>query len=254
MNQNMTKCWRAIAASVTGSSHEKSGQPCQDAHNYRLLPNGVLVAAVADGAGSAPLAAIGAQIAVKTAVETISNLHPLPENESNLRLLLLDVLAFARDSVEAVAKTDNVPLKDLASTLIVVVATPENVQAAQVGDGAAVVRSGDGSIIPITTPVTGEYANETIFLTSPHALSLAQVNVWYGTPAQLAVFSDGLQRLALKIPEGIPHKPFFSPLFKFVAEAEDDTVALAQLHDFLKSPRVTSRTDDDLTLLLATSF
>jgi len=42
-----------VAASVRGKSHE--GQLCQDAHHWEKLPEGVLVAAVADGAGSATL-------------------------------------------------------------------------------------------------------------------------------------------------------------------------------------------------------
>jgi hypothetical protein len=49
--------WRHIAASVVGTSHEKVGGACQDANDCQvyLLPSGenVLVAAVADGAGSA---------------------------------------------------------------------------------------------------------------------------------------------------------------------------------------------------------
>ncbi|NJK69758.1 MAG: protein phosphatase 2C domain-containing protein, partial [Microcoleus sp. SU_5_3] len=62
-SQLMTN-WQVVAASVTGTSHEKRSQPCQDAHCWRLLPNNVLAAAVADGAGSAALAEIGAKIAV----------------------------------------------------------------------------------------------------------------------------------------------------------------------------------------------
>jgi len=45
--------WR-LAASVRGKPRE-SGQLCQDAHHWEKLPEGVLVAAVADGAGSATL-------------------------------------------------------------------------------------------------------------------------------------------------------------------------------------------------------
>jgi len=56
--------WRYVAASVVGTSHEKSGGICQDANGCQihLLPNGenVFVAAVADGAGSAPCGAEGA--------------------------------------------------------------------------------------------------------------------------------------------------------------------------------------------------
>ena len=68
----------------------------------------------------------------------------------------------------------------------------------------------------------------------------------------IAILSDGLQMLALKIPEYMPHAPFFSPLFRFVAEVTDETEAKEQLEAFLRSPRVRKRTDDDLTLLLAT--
>jgi len=53
------------------------------------------------------------------------------------------------------------------------------------------------------------------------------------------------------MPSGEPHQPFFSPLFRFVAQVTDETVAQEELMEFLQSPRVTQRTDDDLTLLLA---
>jgi len=45
-----------------------------------------------------------------------------------------------------------------------------------------------------------EYINETTFLVSPGAVEGAQHATWdgVGVPAHIAVFSDGLQRLALK--------------------------------------------------------
>jgi hypothetical protein len=58
--------------------------------------------------------------------------------------------------------------------------------------------------------------------------------------------------LALKIPEGTPHGPFFAPLFRFSGEWKEEEDAKQQLESFLRSPRVSERTDDDLTLLLAT--
>lgn len=67
----------------------------------------------------------------------------------------------------------------------------------------------------------------------------------------LAIFSDGLQRLALKMPEGEPYEPFFSPLFHFTTQIRDETVTEKELIWFLESDRVGERTDDDLTLLLA---
>jgi len=53
-----------LPASVRGN-HEKVGQLCQDAHHWEKLPEGVLVAAVADGAGSATLGKVGAIVALK---------------------------------------------------------------------------------------------------------------------------------------------------------------------------------------------
>ena len=50
----MSGRWRVIRASVQGTSHAKTGQPCQDSSSVGVgAPDGMLVAAVADGAGSA---------------------------------------------------------------------------------------------------------------------------------------------------------------------------------------------------------
>jgi hypothetical protein len=67
----------------------------------------------------------------------------------------------------------------------------------------------------------------------------------------IGVLTDGLQMLALNMLVGEPHKPFFFPLFDFVANAEDKVVAKEQLVKFLCSERITNRTDDDLTLIIA---
>ncbi len=251
-NPKLNISWQVVAASVMGTSHEKRSQPCQDAHCWRLLPNGVLVAAVADGAGSATLAEVGAKIAVEAVVETICGQQEmLPEDDAQWQVFLTGTLQFARAAVEAEAATRGVQPRDLACTLIAVVATPELVAVAQIGDGAAVAGDNQGCAIALTIPPCGEYINETIFLISPNAIETAQFHVRREKMAHLAVFSDGLQMLALKIPEGTPHGPFFAPLFRFSAQVQDESDAQQQLESFLRSPRVCDRTDDDLTLLLA---
>lgn len=245
--------WRVVSASVSGTSHQSRGLPCQDAYRCSLLPEGVLVAAVADGAGSAALGEVGATVAAQTAVETVcSHLEKPGLLEDELELLLSDAIKSARMAVEAEAEARQVNVRELATTLILVVATPELVGAVQVGDGAAVVGDRQGNIIALTAPQSGEYINETAFLNSPDAVEKAQLTVRQAQTAHVAVFSDGLQMLALKMPEGTPHAPFFAPLFRFVEGIMDDPEAQAELVAFLRSPRVTSRTDDDLTLLLAT--
>lgn len=253
--------WRVVAASVRGTSHERVGQLCQDAHQWEKLPEGVFVAAVADGAGSATLGKVGAIVASQTAVETIildvgtRNRVPLlslPENEQGWQLLLTKALEAAKTAVEAEAIACKMTARDLATTLIIVVATPNLIAAAQVGDGVAVASDVNGNFIALTAPQRGEYINETTFLVSPNALDTAQVNLWHGATANIAVLSDGLQMLALEMSEGKPHVPFFSPLFHFMADVTDESEAKEQLVAFLRSPRILDRTDDDLTLLLAT--
>ncbi len=247
----MNAAWRVIGASVQGVSHIKSGQPCQDAHAWAVLPDGTLIAVVADGAGSAALAEVGAQLAAKTAVnclrrELIEN--ALPVNEAAWRVLLFEGLKAARQRLEDEAQERGCALRDLAATLIVAVATAELAATAHVGDGAAVLKTAD-ELLLLAAPQMSEYVNETTFLVSADYLQAAQFACWHGRVRQLALFTDGLQRLALQMPLQRPHAPFFAPLFQFAANAGAD--AEAQLAAFLHSPRIADRADDDLTLLLA---
>lgn len=247
--------WRVVAASVRGTSHERVKQLCQDAHHWQMLPEGVLVAAVADGAGSATLGKVGAIVAAQTAVETIclkEAMPQLPSDDQGWQSLLTNALEAAKTAVEAEAVVCRMTPRDLATTLIIVVATPDLIAAAQIGDGVAVAADPQGNLIALTAPQRGEYINETTFLVSPNALETAQVNLWRGATTNIAVLSDGLQMLALEMTENTPHTPFFSPLFRFVGEVTDATEAKEQLVAFLRSERITKRTDDDLTLLLAT--
>lgn len=253
LSNNNQQPWKVVSSSVAGTSHEKQGLPCQDAHHWELRSDGVLVAAVADGAGSAALSEVGAKIAVNKAVEIIVQPEILPDchDKEGWKFLLTNALTIARTSVEAEASVREMSVRDLASTLIIVVATPELIATAQIGDGATVVSDKQDNLLALTVPQSGEYINQTTFLVSNDALTTAQISIWRGNVANLAIFSDGLQMLALKMPLGKPHAPFFNPLFGFASQIADETAAKKELEEFLKSPRVTQRTDDDLTILLA---
>lgn len=250
-------CWKVVSASARGSSHEKTGKPCQDAHHWIRLSEGILLAAVADGAGSAAQSEVGSEVAAKAAVAAIASKRDillLDEGDEDLRILMTHALEEAREAVETKAAEHDVKVRDLATTLIVIFASPKFVAAAQIGDGAAVVGDAAGRITALTKPESGEYINETIFLTSSDAMESAQVNVWYGNTGYIAALSDGLQLLALEMPEGKPHGPFFSPLFRFIERVEDAKDAESQLEKFLISELVRERTNDDLTLILARLF
>ena len=247
--------WKISAQSVCGSSHEKLNMPCQDAHSWTLRSDQVLVATVADGAGSAKQSDVGAAIAAQKAVEILSTepalaarLHKNPEA---FRPILRNALAVSLQAVKTRAETLSINIRDLASTLIVVIATPQVIATAQIGDGAAVTCDKTGNLTALTTPDSGEYINQTTFLISPGAIDTAQYHIWHGDNTHIALFSDGLQMLALTMPFGKPHAPFFSPLFKFISAMKRKDLTEIQLASFLRSSRVQKRTDDDLTLLLA---
>ena len=247
--------WKVVAESVRGTSHEKSGAACQDSHFERIQSDEILLAAIADGAGSASRSELGSALAARTAVEALqrwcSRSLPWPESDDEWASIMLGAMESARDAVEREADVQGISSRELASTLILLLATPLLVVGAQIGDGAAVVADAANNLTTLTVPQSGEYLNETMFLVSPQAVEQAQTAVWHGRVGFLAAFSDGLQMLALRMSDSSPFTPFFAPLFRFIQEQEDMGEAREQLRKFLVSPRVTQRADDDLTLLLA---
>ena len=202
------------------------------------------------------LAEVGALVAAGAATDSLRQglVHPGPDrmDDSAWRGLLTEAVTAARKAIETEASQRGAALGDLASTLIVVVAGADFVAAIQVGDGAVVAAQTDGQILSVTRPAQTEYLNETVFLTSSEAIATSQSVVWRGSLAHLAVLSDGLQMAALHMPDGEPHPGFFTPLFNFLAQQKEDSVAQAALTTFLGSPRLRERTDDDVTLVIGT--
>ena len=255
MNSSRQKLhWRVVGASVCGTSHLKNSQLCQDAHHWTMLPDNILVAAAADGAGSASLGKVGAMVATEAAIENISQkqiTQDILASDNSAKSLLSEAILAAKTAVEEEAIACGRPPKDLSTTLIIVVATASLAVVAQVGDGVAVAGDNMGNLTALTVPDSGEYINETSFLTSPAALDSVQVNIWRQGITNIAILTDGLQMLAINMAVGLPHKPFFLPLFDFVANAQELKGAKEQLVKFLRSEKITQRTDDDLTLIIA---
>jgi Protein phosphatase 2C len=246
--------WQLAAAQQRGTSHETTGDVCQDAYALAMLSPETLIIAIADGAGSATYAEVGAGLAVSRAIEELCARLDEAGNaldETTLKDILYEGVVAARNAVEAEAAARQVSAHDLAATLILMIARPELIAAAQVGDGATVIGDETGKIIGLTLPPLEEYINETTFITSAEALRTTQTIVWRGRATRLAAFSDGLQLLCLKWPERLPHEAFFSPLFDFMRDKTNELQAVHELESFLSSEKIKELTDDDLTLVLA---
>ncbi len=255
--------WRVISASVAGSAHTRVGAPCQDSLGFSTdIRDGVLVVAVADGAGSARHAEVGSTIAAAAAVRTASRLlrlHTHPVYEGVLREILRETFLLARGCLAAEANSSGWDIRELSTTLIVAVCTPEMTGAAQIGDGAVVTAAaapeadGEDLLTLFSAPQRGEYANETSFITSGDWYTRLVIRVRRRSTRCLAVFTDGVQSLALdSLHDFRPHRPFFVPLIRWAVPQVDESAASDGLGAFLRSSRVSERTDDDLTLLIAT--
>ncbi len=249
----MSLAWHVMGASVQGSAHQEADALCQDAHLYRVLPQGDLLVAVADGAGSACRSHEGAGLAVDRVIAGLAAELKVrsPREAGDWRTAIVGAFLGARDALARLARREDVPISAFATTLTCLVACTDRLAVGQIGDGAAVVKNTVGAWHVVARPHQGEYANESFFLTMPDALNHIVVDTYHQPVQALAVTTDGLLRLAMELPGYRPHLPFFEPLIAFAAEAGDERAARDQLAAFLASDRVCARTDDDKTLVVA---
>ena len=107
-------------------------------------------------------------------------------------------------------------------------------------------------------PQKGEYANETSFLTEEDALARASVAVLTVPPAEIALFTDGLENLLIRTqPERHVVGQFFEQMFPPVRRATEaglDHALCDHLAGYLATPKIAARSDDDRTLILASSL
>lgn len=251
--------WRWARACEIGTRHVAAGGACEDACLGRRIETGdgeALILAVADGAGSSRLAQIGSQEAVsqfaRIAEHALEGRGAAPDEET-VRAWLEGTQAH----LERVAQVSARRIGDFSTTLLAVILSETWSAYVQIGDGA-IVRSGDeaGEWGWMFAPHKGAYVNETVFLTHPDAARLAHVSIAGPPPGEIALFTDGLENLLIR--EGEQREvveDFFNemmaPVRALAAHGEDAKLSRA-LGQYLSSPAINSRTDDDKSLILAT--
>lgn len=251
--------WRTAFATSIGTSHVKTGTPCQDAGACTVveLLNGqeILIAAVSDGAGTADKSDLGSALAVQEFVDQFSQAIPQDGdlgliNEEWVRTwfkgLQVKISDLAEENGDSVAA--------YACTLLGVVAGHNEAVYVQLGDGAIVVEAeGDDDYGWIFWPQHGEYANSTFFVTQEGAETKLQIERG-PAPREVALFSDGIERLVLDMAKQSVHSPAFKPIFEWLAGTEPDRTGKPSpaLEAYLASDHVNRRTDDDKTLVMAT--
>jgi Protein phosphatase 2C len=165
--------WRFTAATARGSAHDRLGTPNQDAYHVEQLPAG-LVVALADGHGGARYVRsdVGAQAAVRSAVELVVDSWPRVSGSSGAQVIREEIVpglvrrwqervrsdhagrAFSAEEERiAGAGLDADPLIAYGATLLLVIATDRDVYLCQLGDGDILVVRADSTVFE---PVPGD--------------------------------------------------------------------------------------------------
>jgi len=248
--------WKVAASSVTGSSHTNRGESGQDfcrAGSIRLSDAEYFIGLVADGAGSTTDGGRGAEIAcdslhasILDALRQDGDIAAIPD------ATIRQWVTTARDAIAQEANEKGKRLRDFACTLLGAVAGDGHTFFFQIGDGAIVIRV-DGAYETVFWPEQGEYANTTFFISDETYLDTLSIVHRDAAPDEIALFTDGIQNLALSFAQKQAHAGFFQPLF--AALRNDPATAFSdfagQLRRFLLRDDVSARSDDDKTLVLA---
>lgn len=247
--------WKTLYQSVIGSSHQLSGQPCQDScavTTVEMSDGPALVLACSDGAGSASLAEVGSRIACDVMLRSIA--HDLSAMDGALCITSDQALKWLTQVHLALideAQVREVEPRDLACTLLFAVIGRAGAGFGQIGDGAIVVLQ-DDHYETVFWPQSGEYINSTNFISDARFHSLFDFS-WRTDPFRdIALLTDGLQMLCLHYQSRQVHTPFFAPMFRDLRDTQDPNSLSKALADYLSSSVIVSRTDDDKTLVLAT--
>lgn len=249
--------WRFVNAASRGTSHDVTGTPCQDDCYVDVIAShrgeDILVAAVADGAGSASRSEVGSGIACAALIASMTEtLHHCGVADLD-RKVVESWLRGAVADIGARAARDDLAGRDFACTILGCAVGTAAAVFIQIGDGAIVIDDGTG-LRPVFWPDSGEYANMTRFVTDADFGDHLMFCAVEGRIDEVALFSDGLQRLALVFAERAAHAPFFEPMLQCLrAEPAGAAETLVfPLLRFLSSDAVNARTDDDKSLVLAT--
>ena len=232
--------WRLLGGSATGSLHRRQGRGCDDAFGWHVGDD-VVIAATADGAGSRPgTSAFGAFTAVQAVVAAGAE-RPEVRDVGQL-------FQAALSAVEEAAHGLGVAPDLLATTLSVVVIAGARVAIGQVGDGIAVHGAGD-VVEAVAVGERSEHVNETVFLTTPGALSehLRAFSTAADAVDALALTTDGLRYQVLDdVRATRPFAPFFQAAWDYARRSDATTEDVIAFLD-----EVEDQSGDDKTLVLA---
>jgi hypothetical protein len=168
--------WSVLGASVRGRSHGHRGEHRDDAL-AAAARDGVMVLAVADGAGSSALSRIGAAVTAQMATEKTLSRFRADAATSDMTARLGTAMAHAvHDAamrLHALATAAEVSPAALRTTVVLVAIVGDLMLVSQVGDGAVLIQKTDGSVVRVGATRETAWAGEvTCFV--PDACAMTQ--------------------------------------------------------------------------------
>ncbi len=248
--------WRVAQASVIGQSHLNQSTVCQDrllTQTIETTDGEILIAVVADGAGSTTDGQRGAEIACNYFVSQVSELLKLASVKSLTEDFGRRWIAFYQQRIAELSLEEKKEMREYATTFIGAVVGKNAAVFYQVGDGGAVFSpNGKPSSYQFSiVPTESEYINQTEFLTDEAAANSLRFVCVEETIEDLILFSDGIFAVAVDYQTGRPHEPFLMPMIAPLRSGNVSNDLNEKLEKFLASPRINEKTDDDKTIILA---
>ena len=251
--------WRYANASVIGQAHIRQETACQDRLLCRTIDTKtdgeIFVAVVADGAGSTSHGQIGAEVACETFIGQVADF--LNSGNASVRSLNEDFgkhwIRFFQNKIKQSADEEKKEIRDFATTLVGAIVGENATVFYQVGDGGAVfsVNGKNESYRFGIEPSESEYVNTTEFLTDETAVESLRFVLIKEKVEDLILFSDGIFAVAVDYQNNKPHEPFLMPMIAPLRNGNSANGLNEKLENFLASPKLNEKTDDDKTIILA---
>ena len=174
---------------IPGPYHIKNGIPCQDAYCIRKTPDGVMVAAVADGLGSETHSDKGAKIA-SSFVVTFCKQHYKPDmTEHEVISLLRRAYIKAYALVEKTAIKEGNDVDQYDCTLCTIIYDGKTLYYGQSGDSGIIVGGNDGGYYKITEQQRDEDNNVYPLCFGPEYWEFGKVK---GNVVSVMLMTDGV--------------------------------------------------------------
>lgn len=254
-----------VASSEIGTSHIKSGTPCQDASGIKTIGSNIVIGVSSDGAGSAAMSEEGSKLVVekslKLAEEYIGKLQERKEthlvpSQKQVEYFSQYLVQKLRDALKQRGEELKQPFKALACTLNLFITTPNWLIVVQVGDGFTVVYPSDNEKIPagfhlVFKPNRGQFVNEvSAFITSRNVFKEIQSTVFEGYFPFILQASDGLDDVAIEFKDWKPYPNFFKTLWEQLFSLPPQMLKKA-VSQLLNSDSINKHTYDDKSLVIA---